>query len=323
MTEDEIRKLLGGYATDALSAQERKALFEAALEDQDLFNALQNEDALRELLADPVTRAQVQQALAAPRHAGRKTFWSRRWMFGVAIPAVAAVIVIALMNRAKPPEPIAPPVEIAANQATPAPEAPQPKPAPLELKKQSKTKAPDQVTKASDKVTKALDEVARVTTPAPTAARSFLVAAPVAMPTAIRQQFAADLVANATPYQGPLVRYSVIRSGPGGASVSVEVTTGIAGYLALYEVGSAGNPKRVYPVNEPAVRVLPNVTVRMPIQAAKDQKLRLVVVPAPGPEMVVVNGAAGAVGGVVNPAPQPLLQRALTPMVVDIPLAPN
>jgi hypothetical protein len=47
MTQDEIRKLLGGYATDALTADERRILFEAALEDQDLFNALQNEDALR------------------------------------------------------------------------------------------------------------------------------------------------------------------------------------------------------------------------------------------------------------------------------------
>jgi len=307
MTQDEIRKLLGDYATNALSAQERKALFEAALDDQDLFNALQDEDALRELLADPVTRAQVRQALAAPRDARRRTFWSRRWMFGVAIPAVAAVIVIALMNRAKPPEPVAPPVQIAAKQAPPAPAAAAP--APLEPKKQSKTPA--------------LEKLARVTPPGATAARSFLVAAPVAMPDAIRQQFAADLAASSPLYQGPLVRYSVIRSGPAGELVSLEVTTGIAGYLALYEVGAAGNPKRVYPVSQPALRVLPDVTVRMPIQAAKNDKFRLVVVPAPAPEMVVVNGAPGTIGGVVSPTPQPLLQRPLTPLVVDIPLAPN
>ncbi len=40
MTQDEIRKLLGGYATNALTADERRMLFEAALEDQELFNAL-------------------------------------------------------------------------------------------------------------------------------------------------------------------------------------------------------------------------------------------------------------------------------------------
>ena len=63
MTQDEIRKLLGGYATNALTANERQILFEAALEDQELFNALQNEDALRELLDDPVSREQVRRAL--------------------------------------------------------------------------------------------------------------------------------------------------------------------------------------------------------------------------------------------------------------------
>ena len=41
MTQDEIRKLLGGYATNELSADERRILFEAALEDQELFNALE------------------------------------------------------------------------------------------------------------------------------------------------------------------------------------------------------------------------------------------------------------------------------------------
>ena len=71
MTQEEIRKLLGGYATNSLTDRERTALFEAALEDQELFNALQNEDALRELLADPATREQVRLALEpADAHAG-------------------------------------------------------------------------------------------------------------------------------------------------------------------------------------------------------------------------------------------------------------
>ena len=63
MTQEEIRKLLGGYATNALSADERRILFEAALEDQELFNALQNEDALKELLDDPVLRDQMKSCL--------------------------------------------------------------------------------------------------------------------------------------------------------------------------------------------------------------------------------------------------------------------
>ena len=46
MTQEEIRKLLGGYATNALSADERRILFEAALEDQELFDVLAKEQAL-------------------------------------------------------------------------------------------------------------------------------------------------------------------------------------------------------------------------------------------------------------------------------------
>src|SRR5262249_19101936 len=67
MTNDEIRKLLGGYATNTLTEAERKSLFEAALENQEVFDALQEEQALKELLADPVSRVQVRQALEKPR----------------------------------------------------------------------------------------------------------------------------------------------------------------------------------------------------------------------------------------------------------------
>jgi hypothetical protein len=53
---DEVRKLLGGYATGTLTDEERNLLFSAALQDQELFDALADEEALRELLAEPATR---------------------------------------------------------------------------------------------------------------------------------------------------------------------------------------------------------------------------------------------------------------------------
>src|SRR5580658_104270 len=148
MTQDEIRKLLGGYASNELTADERRILFEAALEDQELFNALEKEDALRELLEDPVTRDQVRRALESPvATKSRPSFWSRRWAFGVAIPAVMAVIVIVIMNRAGAPRLIAPPVEIAST-----PMAPSPKPAPPKMKPGAKeslqAKRPQQVVRA-------------------------------------------------------------------------------------------------------------------------------------------------------------------------------
>ena len=40
MSPEEIKKLLGGYATGTLTAEEQQALFAAALEDQELFDAL-------------------------------------------------------------------------------------------------------------------------------------------------------------------------------------------------------------------------------------------------------------------------------------------
>src|ERR1700678_258313 len=134
MTQEEIRKLLGGYATDRLTADERRILFEAALEDQELFNALQNEDALRELLDDPVARSQVRRMLADPRPKRRPHFGSRRGLWGGALPAAAAVILIAIMNRANAPRLIAPPVQVATNELASPPKAVAPEPAPPEAK---------------------------------------------------------------------------------------------------------------------------------------------------------------------------------------------
>jgi Domain of unknown function (DUF4384) len=340
MTQDEIRKLLGGYATNELSADERRMLFEAALEDQELFDALQNEDALRELLDDPVARDQVRRALGGPvAQKQRVRFGSRRWIFGVAIPAVAAVIVIAIMNRATTPTPTAPPVEIASNQSTPSQitprqAAPKPTVAPPEIKSAAKKKIQ----------AKALDEIARAT---PAAAPPPVIPAPVIprpaqlgatsaamaslrvpgrapIPAAVRQQFAAGFALDAPLYQGPLVQYSLVRSGPAGDAVRIQVTTGIAGYLALYQMDTAGNSKRIYPSNqpasEPAVRISPGAAVQIPnIPVDTGARLRLVLVPS-------ATGAIGTLGGVVNGAlsePASVLQATPTPLIVDVPLAPN
>jgi hypothetical protein len=341
MTQDEIRKLLGGYATDALTADERRMLFEAALDDQELFNALGNEDALRELLDDPVSRDQVRRALAGPIASKRPRFSSRRWLVGVAIPAAVAVILIIMMNRANAPRLIAPaPQTMATNIAPGAPAEVTAKlePAPKEARKQSKAKALNKIAPnaiaapqiAAGQIT--TDAVSAPAIPSPArleapraAMASMRAAAPAPIPDAIRQQFSAGFPANAALYQGPLVRYSLVRSGAAGDEVRVEVTTGTAGYLALYEVDTAGNSKRAYPANEPAVRVLPNLAIQIPNSPIKladaGQKLRLVMVPAGPPSTIgllggAVNGAALGTGNAAFPQPG-------TPLVVDIPLASN
>jgi hypothetical protein len=100
---DEIRKLLGGYATNTLTETERRILFEAAVDDQELFDALQKEQALRDLLDDPVSRVQIRQALDKPAPA---PWWSRWWTWTAAASAVAAVVLIVAVTRTTAPTPI-------------------------------------------------------------------------------------------------------------------------------------------------------------------------------------------------------------------------
>ena len=145
------------------------------------------------------------------------------------------------------------------------------------------------------------------------------------MPDAIRQQFASGFVASSPPYEGPLVQYSLVRSGPNGDALRVNVTSGVAGYIALYEVDAAGKSKQVYPENQPAILVLAGSTTQIPsapiqiVQAG--EKLRLVVVPAPSSAIATT----GALGGVINGAPKDALSIPVppAPLVVDIPLGPN
>ena len=66
MSEHDLEKLLGGFAADTLMPEERIRLYTAAMQDQQLFNALADEQALKELLADPLVRGRLLQALRKP-----------------------------------------------------------------------------------------------------------------------------------------------------------------------------------------------------------------------------------------------------------------
>src|SRR5580765_2577536 len=99
MNRDDIQKLLGGYATGTLTPEEQEALFAAALEDQELFDALAREQSLRDLLGDPVAKAQALAALDQPKH-GWVTRWWRPAALAAAAVAVAGLVFIAV--RPKP-----------------------------------------------------------------------------------------------------------------------------------------------------------------------------------------------------------------------------
>jgi Domain of unknown function (DUF4384) len=105
VSNDEIQKLLGGYATNTLTEAERKALFEAALEDQQLFDALHQEQALKDLLDDPISRHQIRQALEEPAFVKtHAAWWTRWWAWAGAASAVAAAVLIVAVTRPHSPE---------------------------------------------------------------------------------------------------------------------------------------------------------------------------------------------------------------------------
>jgi len=112
VTRPDLEKLLGGYAAGTLTAEERRALFEAALTDQALFDALADEEALREVLADPSCRERVRLALADPPAGIFEAFdaWLRRnrvWALA-ATAAAAAVVLTVVVARTRTVRPLAP-----------------------------------------------------------------------------------------------------------------------------------------------------------------------------------------------------------------------
>jgi hypothetical protein len=127
MTNEEVRRLLGGYATNSLNEVERKALFDAALEDQELFDALEDEQALKDLLDDQITRGQVRAALQGNVEMGPRAWRGRWWTWSLAGVAAAA-LTIALIVKVNTPAVSRQQVEMAmankpasAMQAAPAP----------------------------------------------------------------------------------------------------------------------------------------------------------------------------------------------------------
>ena len=57
--------LLGGYATNTLTEEEKRQLFEAALHDQTVFDALADEETLKAMLANPEARRRLVESLQA------------------------------------------------------------------------------------------------------------------------------------------------------------------------------------------------------------------------------------------------------------------
>jgi hypothetical protein len=106
MSSEEVNRMLEIYALGGLSADERKLLFEAALQDQDLFNRLAKEELVKAGFDLPENRAAI---LAALRQLAPSPFqlvleWLRpptHWLpaAGVLAAAAAAVVFGVHLNR--------------------------------------------------------------------------------------------------------------------------------------------------------------------------------------------------------------------------------
>jgi len=124
VTRDEARKLLSGYATGSLTELERQLLFDAALEDQELFDELVGEQEVKELIELPGAKRRLLLALGPERT--KAVWWP--WAAGIAI---AATIALAVWLR---PAPVEAPVEMALSTQV-APALPEPEtaaaPAPI------------------------------------------------------------------------------------------------------------------------------------------------------------------------------------------------
>ena len=137
MNRDDIQKLLGGYAAGNLTPDEEQALFAAALEDQDLFDALGKEQALRDLLRDPAAKAEVLAALDEPaRRRGGWMAWLRSPLVGgLAAAGIAGIGGIVVWQGTHPAAVAPPPVlmaEAKLGEVKPA-QTPPPPPKPAEI----------------------------------------------------------------------------------------------------------------------------------------------------------------------------------------------
>ncbi len=128
MKPEDVNRLLGGYAAGNLTAEEREALCRAALADQALFDAMADEEALRELLAEPAARAQLLRDLSEspePRFRRLPAWLWRPSTLALAGSAAALVLVVGVVRYARQ-EPAAP--KLVAQLPQPMAQAPPPAP---------------------------------------------------------------------------------------------------------------------------------------------------------------------------------------------------
>ena len=275
MKDRELERLLGGYATNTLSEAERKALFNAALDDPELFAALQEEEPLRDLLADAESRTQIERALRQPPAAEAKPRWyALPWAWGLAGTVAAACALVFVFVNQPEPGPSRAPAVVADARPAHFPETPIPA---LERREAPKLLPGAPLKKRVD--VPAQDTVAAPPSPAPAA-----VAAP---------QPRAAMMAEGTLAQYSMLAksaqvsqsFTVLRAGvelpqgdpvEEGDTIQIRVQPVRAGLLSLLRRSDTGTFEPL----GPSMAVQPNqayVLPDTPIQVKGEQSYRLML----------------------------------------------
>ena len=144
MTREDLRKMIGAYATGTLTDAEKKELFEAALDDQEIFDELVHEQSLKEIFQQPGAKSRLIAALDDP--AAPLAWWRKPlvwWLAGAVAVAVFAATWI--VERPQPSQ------QIAAVESKPVPPAPYIEPAPAAVRDAKQSTAPPRLDDTSRK----------------------------------------------------------------------------------------------------------------------------------------------------------------------------
>ena len=115
MTRDEVRRLVGGYATGTITESERALLMQAALDDQELFDELAHEQELKNLLEVPGVRSRLAGALAP--QVVKPGWWMYPWAWAGLAAAAAVVVAFSLRAPQAPVEIAQVPKQVASSDA--------------------------------------------------------------------------------------------------------------------------------------------------------------------------------------------------------------
>lgn len=235
------------------SRPKREDLFQAALADQTIFDALQEEQALRDLFDDPSARAAILAAAEAPR---RARWYRTRWPWvGAGAAAAMASAVLIWMPRTKIVPPV-PPTHAVAQKAERAVEAREATPA---VPKKSKARrvrerslvaaapAPPPAAPAAEQAAPLARGVPRGT------AMAFRTMVRVTPETVVlREDGAGQFVALG---DGPLAR---------GDRVRIRLHARTAEHVALYKFDESGVRTLIYPDDPTGVALTPGQDVELP-----------------------------------------------------------